>query len=204
MAVLQPPPWSTAAPDPCLPRQPSPSEAALWREIGHCERPALLELFRRHGEAAFLVCWSITQNAERAKRAVLASFVLLATQANRRADMDRALRVEVLDAARRCAGLFADPPPDTQAPEAGSPDHEEHHSPGPSVVFGSVPPRVRDVLALAVAGRCGCAEIGQIMGCDAADVHRDLLVGLEQARAALGPAMLWPEASGSVLLESTR
>jgi hypothetical protein len=160
-----------------------PSEATLWEGIGRGERVAMVEVFRRHGEAAFMVARTITQDSGRAQQAVMAALVRLTTCPRR--GTPRSLRVEVLDAARRCAGSLAPSPDEPLGPT------------GPGALFRAVPADARDTLALAVAGRCGCAEIAQVMEVDDARVHRNLLLCLHQARALRGSSPRPPTGGGA-------
>lgn len=135
---------------------------------------AVSEVYRRHGPAAYRVAVAITQDAGQAEQAVVSAFVRFVN--GERGDGNRPLRAELLDATRRCAGdlvneMVAGLPPLSSA--------------GPGDVFCSLALEVRSTLALAVAGRCGDAEIAQIMGSDASKVRRTLLVALRQARNLL-------------------
>ncbi len=133
-------------------------------------RTALAEALRRHREVAFALARTITRNSDDAEHAVAATFVRLPTAA-RRTDR-RSLRVEVLDATRRWAGSLVDQSVGDQ------PDAVDE-------VRCALPDNARDVLALAIVARCGCAEIAEIVGCDHATVHHHMQAGLRHARALL-------------------
>ena len=147
------------------------SDEALWEWIGRRHPDALAEALRRHREVAFALARTITRNSDDAEHAVAATFVRLPTAAGR--TDRRSLRVEVLDATRRWAGSLVDQSVGDQPPDAVD------------EVLCALPNSARDVLALAIVARCGCAEIAEIVGCDHATVHHHMLVGLRHARALL-------------------
>ncbi len=143
--------------------------------IGSVGPVAVSELYRRHGTAAFNVAVAITQDVGHAERAVVTAFVGLATL--ERGDDGRPLRAELLDATRRCARDLAG---------GTAPGHPALHSVGAGDVFRSLPLDTRSILALAVAGRCGDAEIAQIMGMETPAVRHALVVALDHARHLFG------------------
>lgn len=143
--------------------------------IGAACLVAIGELYRRHGTAALNVAAAITQDAGLAERAVVTTFVGLAAAV--RGDDGRPLRAQLLDAIRRSAGDLAD------KAAGGRP---ALHSVGRGEVFRSLPLEARSVLALAVAGRCGDAEIAQITGLETSAVRHTLRVALDHAKHLLG------------------
>ena len=147
------------------------SDEALWEGIGRRQPDALAEARRRHREVAFALARTITRNPDDAEHAVAATFIGLPTAAGR--TDRRSLRVEVLDATRGLAGSLVDQSVGDPPPVAVN------------EVVCALPNGARDVLALAIAARCGCAEIAEIVGCDHAMVHHHMLVGLRHARALL-------------------
>lgn len=149
------------------------SDADLWNQIDRCQLDALAEAFRRHGEAAYSVALAITNDPERAQRAITSAFGGLPADA--RGSPHRALRLAILAAVRRSAGLLVE----EHAPADRNGDARLR------TVLGGMAPDVRDVLALAVAGRCRATDIAEITGYDHATVHRHLRVGLHHAGATL-------------------
>jgi DNA-directed RNA polymerase specialized sigma24 family protein len=156
------------------PVTPEDSEGALWDAVGRGDVTASAELFRRHGAVAYAVARAVTGDSERAAQAVVTAFVELRRHA---ADTGppRSLRVEVLDASRRSAGRLS----------VASPGARRGRRRWPRGAYRAMSPDVRDVLALATAGGCGCTEIAAIMRADRESVCRDLRVGLRHAAALL-------------------
>jgi len=152
---------------------PLSSDADLWDQIDHRELDALTEAFRRHGQAAYAVALAITADPELAQHAVTTTFGRLFADA-RGIALDT-LRLAILAAVRRSAGQLA---------EGRSPSDRTGDA-RLGTVLGGLAPDVRDVLALAIAGRCGSADIVAITGYDRATVHRHMRVGLHHVGAAL-------------------
>lgn len=170
-ALAEPPPPSALVGTPTArgtPTEPPASEGRLWDAFGHGDPDAVAEMYRRHGDVSYAVAHTITGDRQRAAHAVVEAFVLVRTIAAARR-IQRPLRIEVLDASRRRAGgLTVTALPSTHRGRA-------------SDLYRSIPSDQRDVLALAIAGHCGCLEIAAIMGVDQAQVRRDLRIGLDRA-----------------------
>jgi len=177
LAVLSEPPWTPGDRPTATPAATEffDSEAALWASVGNGDDTALAELFDRHGAAAYAVANTITRDPERATQAVVAAFVQLRTDAAERVT-SRPLRVEVLDASRRNAARAG----------VAAPLARRSRRRRPRDAYRSMPSGAREVLALAVAGRCDCTEIATILEMDRATVGREILVGLRHTAAYFG------------------
>lgn len=151
------------------------SEAILWAGVGNGDDDALAELFDRHGGAAYAVADTITRDPERASQAVVDGFVQLRAAAAARG-VAQSLRVEVLDAILRSAARAG----------VAAPVARRFRRWRPSDAYHSMPSDAREVLSLAVAGRCDCTEIAAITGLDRATAGREMLVGLRHTSAFLG------------------
>lgn len=150
-------------------------EATSWQRLARPEPGALEEVVDRHVDAAFRVAHTIVHDTDRTADVLLAAFVALPAVAQ--SGPTRSVRVELLDTVRRLAASTVVAP--TTAGVEPTPTCR------PADVYRQLPTEVRDVLALAVAGRCDCDEIASIMGIGVATVRRDITIGLRHAATRL-------------------
>ena len=144
-------------------------------------RAALIGLPDAVFDAAFRLAHVITRDDDSAFRAVAAGCSQVLSD---RPERPRPVRLELLDAVRRCA--------DRLAPML---EHDVHREVPPAWmnVHAAADREIRDALALALAGHCSITDIAEILTLSRSDVCRRLRDGLLLVSTTTAPIPDPPE-----------